>query len=133
LMLSAVAGQAQPDTRLQTVAQAAASKGLPSLPDALQAAIEDPALAVLLLSLALTNKTGLDPAGALAATLRKTGPGPVIITHVCGTADQPQYQVQQEAKLTRAGLILATSNAAAARLAGMVTARLPQGQARKRR
>ena len=43
--------------------------------------------------------------------------GLVIVASVCGTRADPQNLEQQEAALTAAGVLLAPSNAAAARLA----------------
>ena len=45
---------------------------------------------------------------------------PIFVAHVCGTERDPQNLTEQERKLREARAIVAASNAAAARLAGMI-------------
>jgi hypothetical protein len=68
-----------------------------------------------------------DPAGAAAEAIREAqalataeGRHIVVVTSVCGTAGDPQNLTEQEAKLRRASALVVESNAAAARLAGLV-------------
>jgi len=63
-----------------------------------------------------------DPAGGLAPALERLGAGRVVIAHVCGTAGDPQDARRQEATLRSAGVVVAPSNATAARLAARVVA-----------
>jgi FdrA protein len=88
------------------------------------AAAREPATAVILLDVVLGFGAHPDPADALApaiAEARKIASrgkrGLVIAASVCGTRADPQNLEQQEAALTAAGVLLAPSNAAAARLA----------------
>lgn len=86
----------------------------------LREACADPGVAVVLLDVVLGSRN--DPAGDLVSAL-PWGPGkPAIIGHVCGAAAAPQITRQQAARLRQAGMIVAHSNASAARLAGMVLA-----------
>jgi FdrA protein len=48
----------------------------------------------------------------------------VIVASVCGTDEDPQGLERQEAALRDAGVLLTESNAAAARLAGAIVAKL---------
>jgi FdrA protein len=54
-----------------------------------------------------------DPAGELAPVLAKMDIP--VIAHVCGTADDPQDANRQRETLREAGVIVAPTNAAAAR------------------
>ena len=90
------------------------------------AAAEDPATAVVLLDVVLGYGSHPDPAGALVPALERAvglageaGRGLVLIGSVCGTAADPQGLERQEAALRGAGVILAPSNAQAARLAAL--------------
>jgi succinyl-CoA synthetase alpha subunit len=97
----------------------------PSVRDApLAAALADPSVGVVLLDLVLGYGGHLDPAAAIADVLAtSTGSArPVIIASVTGTEQDPQVRSAQVAKLTAAGVIVAPSNAAAARLAAAVVA-----------
>ena len=58
-----------------------------------------------------------DPAGALAEPLAELARDRAVIAHVCGTAADPQDARRQEAVLRDSGVVVAPSNAAAARLA----------------
>ena len=102
------------------------------------AAAKEPATAVILLDVVLGYGAHPDPAGALVPAIvaarkiaTKGRRGLVIVASVCGTGDDPQNLEKQERALTEAGVMLAPSNAEAARLAGaLVGAGL--GERRKR-
>jgi len=91
----------------------------PSVRDrALQDALADGSVAVLLLDLVLGFGAHGDPAGHLAQTLHgRPAGGPVIVASVTGTEDDPQPRGAQVATLERAGVLVAPSNAQAAELA----------------
>ena len=59
-------------------------------------------------------------AQAVAADL---GHHPAFVGSVCGTASDPQDLARQEAALRQAGVLLADSNAQAARLAARIASR----------
>jgi len=67
-----------------------------------------------------------DPAGELAPVIARVragaGPKPVFVGFICGTERDPQNLSAQEAKLREAGLMLASSNAEAVRLAIRIAA-----------
>ena len=94
------------------------------------AAVEDPTTAVILLDVVLGHGAHPDPAGALVPALERareraarSGRSVAVVASVCGTPGDPQDSRQQEGKLAAAGVILAPSNAGAARLAaGLVAA-----------
>ena len=86
------------------------------------AAAKDPATAVILLDVVLGYGAHADPAAALAPaiTAARKAAGRrevVLVASVCGTATDPQQLERQERSLRQAGVELAPSNAAAARLA----------------
>jgi len=90
-------------------------------------AASDPTTAVILLDIVLGYGSHLDPAGAIAPALERArtvasdaGRPLTIIASVCGTPADPQGMAGQEAALRAAGVILAPSNAQAARLAARV-------------
>ncbi|MBV1694719.1 MAG: acyl-CoA synthetase FdrA [Hyphomicrobiales bacterium] len=91
----------------------------PGVRDApLAAALADPATAAVLLDCVLGLGGHPDPAGHLAAALAKRGTyAPLIIASVTGTEEDPQPRSQQVARLCEAGVLVAPSAAAAARLA----------------
>jgi FdrA protein len=87
-------------------------------------AAEDPTTAVILLDVVLGYGAHPDPAGALIPVLGQArdqalaaGRSLALVASVCGTAGDPQNWLRQEGKLAAAGVILAPSNAQAARLA----------------
>ena len=84
----------------------------------LAAALSDPATGVVLLDVVLGWGGHMDPAGHLARTLagRRTD-GPAVIASVTGTEGDPQIRSAQVAKLAAVGVIVAPSNAQAAKLA----------------
>jgi hypothetical protein len=98
------------------------------------AAAEDPATAVILLDVVLGYGSHEDPAGALRPALDRAreaaaaaGRHLILLGSVCGTAADPQGLAGQEARLAEAGMLLAPSNAQAARLAALVAREARQG------
>ena len=81
----------------------------------------DPTVGVVLLDVVLGHGAHPDPAGAVAAAVREARAAahrPVVfVASICGTAADPQGFDAQERTLREAGVLLAGSNAAAARLA----------------
>jgi FdrA protein len=73
----------------------------------------------VLLDVVLGHGSHLDPAGELVQALPRDRP---VIAHVCGTAADPQDARRQEATLREAGVIVAPTNASAARVAKAVAA-----------
>jgi hypothetical protein len=95
----------------------------------LAAAAIDPSTAVILLDVVLGYGSNPDPAGALAdainaarADAAREGRRFAVVASVCGTSGDPQDLAAQEAHLREAGVILAPSNAQAARLAARIVA-----------
>jgi succinyl-CoA synthetase alpha subunit len=86
----------------------------------------DPETAVILVDVVLGTGSHADPAGELAPVIARVragaGPKPVFVGFVCGTERDPQNLSAQEAKLREAGLMLASSNAEAVRLAIRIAA-----------
>jgi FdrA protein len=87
----------------------------------------DPSAAVLLLDVVLGYGSHADPAGALAPSIvsaRQAAAGGgrrlTVVASVCGTPADPQGLADQERKVAEAGVLLAPSNAQAARLAGLI-------------
>jgi FdrA protein len=76
----------------------------------------------VLLDVVLGHGSHPDPAGALAETLAGLARGRPVIAHVCGTSADPQDARRQEATLRDVGVVVAPTNAAAARAAGRVVA-----------
>jgi FdrA protein len=92
--------------------------------DRIVTAAKDPATAVILLDVVLGYGAHPDPAGALAPALAaaskvaaKGRRGLAIVASVCGTEADPQSVTKQEKALAKEGVLLAPSNAQAARLA----------------
>ncbi|HEX5781165.1 MAG TPA: hypothetical protein VFX80_04560, partial [Solirubrobacteraceae bacterium] len=81
---------------------------------------EGPRAGCVLLDVVLGHGSHADPAGELAETLSSLSCP--VIAHVCGTKDDPQDAERQEAVLRDAGVHVAATNAAAARLAKRVLA-----------
>jgi FdrA protein len=87
----------------------------------------DPQVAVILLDVVLGYGSHADPAAEIVPVLeriKKKSGSPVIVASVCGTDEDPQGLERQEAALREAGVLLTESNAAAARLAGAIVAKL---------
>ena len=83
----------------------------------------DPTTAVVLLDVVLGFGAHPDPAGALATAIDEARSGDhrvVVIASVCGTEQDSQGLAGQEARLAKSGVILASSNARAARLAARI-------------
>lgn len=77
-----------------------------------------PGVGCVMLDVVIGHGSHPDPAGGLAPALRAlTAAGTTVIAHVCGTALDPQNADRQERTLADAGVIVAPTNAAAARLA----------------
>jgi FdrA protein len=77
---------------------------------------------LVLLDVVLGHGSHPDPAGALADALAALAADRPVIAHVCGTPDDPQDARRQERTLREAGVTVAPTNAAAARLAAEATA-----------
>jgi succinyl-CoA synthetase alpha subunit len=97
-----------------------------------QATAADPSTAVILLDVVLGYGSNPDPAGALATAIEaaradaaKDGRRIAVVASVCGTDRDPQGLGAQEARLAAAGVILATSNARAARIAARIVTPSP--------
>ncbi len=89
------------------------------------AAAKDRRVAVILLDVVLGHGAHPDPAAEMAPALRaarKANRRVALVASVCGTAADPQGLARQEAALRKAGVTLAPSNAAAARLAAKLAA-----------
>jgi succinyl-CoA synthetase alpha subunit len=91
----------------------------PSVRDqALQDALADASVAVVLLDLVLGFGAHGDPAGHLVRILEdRPAAGPIIIASATGTEEDPQPRSAQVAGLEAAGVLVAPSNAQAAALA----------------
>ncbi len=78
-------------------------------------ALADPSAAVVLLDVVLGYGAHRDPASFIAeAVAASPADRPIVVASVCGTAGDPQDYDAQIAKLRAAGIIIASSNAAAA-------------------
>jgi hypothetical protein len=89
----------------------------------------DPETAVILLDVVIGYGSHDDPAGALVPAITQArdaaaaaGRYVAFVAHVCGTELDPQDLGRQEATLRAAGVLVAPTNAQAARLAGLVVA-----------
>ena len=89
----------------------------------------DDGVAVILLDLVLGYGSHEDPAASLAEAVRSAraraaqeGRKLIVIASVCGTELDPQGLTRQQDLLGGAGVLLASSNAQASRLAGMIAA-----------
>jgi len=80
-------------------------------------AAADDGLGCLLLDVVLGHGAHPDPAGELAGAIARVAERAVVVARVCGTDEDPQDARRQTAALEAAGVIVAPSNAAAARLA----------------
>jgi FdrA protein len=77
----------------------------------------DPQTAVMLFDVILGYGASSDPTTPLIQALQAAGSGPMFVAHVCGTDGDPQDLRKQLARLHEAGVVVAPTNAAAARLA----------------
>jgi FdrA protein len=89
---------------------------------------QDPATAVILVDIVLGFGAHPDPAGATAEAFREArrvgvdrGRYIVFVASVCGMEADPQRLSRQEAILREAGVLVMPDNAAATRLAGLIT------------
>jgi hypothetical protein len=84
----------------------------------LEAALEDPSARIVLLDVVLGHGAYEDPAGPVADVVAetRTGDWPQVVASVCGTRGDPQGWPAQVERLADAGVQVAESNAAAARL-----------------
>ncbi len=96
----------------------------------------DPEVAVILLDVVLGFGAHADPADEIGSAVEEAqslakaaGRHLVFVGSVCGTAADPQGLADQEARLRKAGVILADSNALAVRLCAGVLARNADGKA----
>jgi FdrA protein len=97
----------------------------PAVRDApLAAALAGADVGVVLLDVVLGFGGHMDPAGHVADAVRasRRDGGPVVIASVTGTEGDPQVRSRQVARLEAGGIIVAPSNAAAARWALAVVA-----------
>jgi FdrA protein len=83
---------------------------------------DGPDAGCVLLDVVLGHGSHPDPAGELAGTLAELARERRVIAHVCGTAADPQDAERQEEILRGAGVTVAPTNAAAARMAAQVVA-----------
>jgi FdrA protein len=83
---------------------------------------DGPRAGCVLLDVVLGHGAHPDPAGELAPTLGDLAERRPVIAHVCGTDADPQDASRQESILREAGVVVAPTNAAAARLAARVVA-----------
>jgi FdrA protein len=81
---------------------------------------QGPGAGCVLLDVVLGHGSHPDPAGELAETLADLARERPVIAHVCGTDGDPQDAARQERTLREAGVVVAPTNAAAARLAKRV-------------
>jgi FdrA protein len=98
-------------------------------------AAKDGSTAIILLDVVLGYGAHADPAGALAPAIEgatkaaaRAGRGLAIVASVCGTPADPQGLDRQEKRLAAAGVLLAPSNAQAARLAASMVGGRPARQ-----
>jgi FdrA protein len=85
----------------------------------LERALKDKAVGVVLLDVVIGYGAHADPAGLIAEVLSDFDFLPLVISSVTGTENDPQVYSKQVKTLTKAGAIVAGSNAAAARLAAL--------------
>lgn len=92
--------------------------------EALQGAVNNPEVAVILLDVVLGYGAHEDPSAAIVEVLNKAPQNrPAIIAHVCGTESDPQNLNRQRENLSHAGVIVCDSNSGAAELAAAVVQR----------
>jgi len=87
----------------------------------------DPSAGVLLLDVVLGYGSHADPAGALVDAIvaarvnaEQDGRYLAVVACVCGTSADPQGLADQQTKLERIGVVVAPSNAQAARVAALI-------------
>jgi FdrA protein len=87
-----------------------------------QDALADPEIAVVLVDLEARDDAAPDPRTALAPILRRTHDEALVVAHIRCPREDLQRTLM--ARLCEAGVIVMPSNAAAARLAGMILSEL---------
>jgi FdrA protein len=85
----------------------------------IERALREKGVGVVLLDVVIGYGAHADPAGLLVDLIRKNKGKKLIVASVTGTEDDPQIYSKQVRKLERTGVIVAESNAAAARLAAL--------------
>jgi FdrA protein len=123
-VLSAALGEKSRPAALQVVA------GATMRAECLHDALADPRVAVVVLGLVVdrSSKSGSVAAALEAArdrdlfSTRSLHDGPLIVVRLSGATCDLPWLAQQEARLKDLGVVVATSNASAALLAGMVAA-----------
>lgn len=85
--------------------------------------------AVILLDIVLGRDDDSASAQVVAGILPAHHHGPLVIAHICGGAEHPDAHKSHTDTLGNVGIVLTRSNAAAARLAGMVLERQRQAGA----
>jgi hypothetical protein len=95
----------------------------------------DPEVAVILLDVVLGYGAHPDPAGALSGVIKEAreraasdGRALTVVASICGTDGDPQGLEGQRHALSEAGVVLAPSNAAAARLAADIASHIRVAQ-----
>jgi FdrA protein len=83
----------------------------------LEKALRDKNVGIVLLDVVIGYGAHADPAGLVAEILNGFDAKPLVIASVTGTENDPQVYSKQVATLRKAGVLVADSNAAAARLA----------------
>jgi FdrA protein len=100
----------------------------------LERALREKGVGAVLLDVVIGYGAHLDPASLIADVLGKSnGRKPVVIASVTGTEDDPQVYSRQVKTLRAAGVIVAESNAAAARIAALTARRGKPSPARRPR
>jgi FdrA protein len=84
--------------------------------------LEETDAGCVLLDVVIGHGAHADPAGGLAPALARLAKDRPVIAHVCGTPDDPQDARAQAATLRDAGVIVAPTNALAARAAAKAVA-----------
>lgn len=88
---------------------------------------KDPETAVIVIDYVIGYGAGEDPVGDSLKYLqeaKQAAPEVIIIAYVCGTQEDSQDLARQQARLSDNGVILARSNAQAARMAGELVRRM---------
>ena len=100
----------------------------------LERALREKGVGVVLLDVVIGYGAHLDPAGLIAQVLEKAKErNPQVIASVTGTEADPQVYSRQVKKLRAAGVVVAASNAQAAKLAALATLRGRPSPARRPR
>jgi FdrA protein len=86
-------------------------------------ALKDKNVGVILLDVVIGYGAHADPAGLIVEALRRAKSAKLVIASVTGTEDDPQVYSKQVRKLERSGVIVAESNAQAARIAAKAVMR----------